>query len=346
MKKVAVIGHFAFGKEFLDGQTVKTKITTQELERQLGSGQVLKFDTHGGRLSSLLKAPFQVFSALQKSENVLIFPAHNGLRIIAPLLYLLNGLFHRKLHYAVIGGWLPKFLQTRAGLAKRLKAFTGIYVETSTMKKALDSMGFENVYVMPNCKSLQLLQPEELPVQEKPYKLCTFSRVMREKGMEDAVNAVKAVNEAAGETVVTLDIYGPVDAGQTQWFEDLQKSFPAYVRYGGTVPFDRSVAVLKDYFALLFPTFYDGEGFAGTLLDAMASGTPVIASDWKYNAEIVKEGCTGVLFPANDVDALVQRLQLALSNVQKWNNMRVACLEEAKKYQPREVVAILISNME
>ena len=63
MKKAAVIGHFAFGLEFLDGQTVKTKIVTEELERQFGKDQVLKFDTHGGR-KTIFKAPFQVLSAL------------------------------------------------------------------------------------------------------------------------------------------------------------------------------------------------------------------------------------------------------------------------------------------
>ena len=32
MKKVAVIGHFAYGLECLDGQTIKTKIVTEELQ--------------------------------------------------------------------------------------------------------------------------------------------------------------------------------------------------------------------------------------------------------------------------------------------------------------------------
>ena len=46
MKKVTVIGHFAFGKEFLDGQTVKTKVLSQALCSYFGDDQVLKVDTH------------------------------------------------------------------------------------------------------------------------------------------------------------------------------------------------------------------------------------------------------------------------------------------------------------
>jgi len=44
-----------------------------------------------------------------------------------------------------------------------------------------------------------------------PYKLCTFSRVLKEKGIEDAINAVIKVNTDCGREVCTLDIYGQID---------------------------------------------------------------------------------------------------------------------------------------
>ena len=194
--RVAVIGHFAFGKECLDGQTVKTKIVTDELCKQIGNDDVLKFDTAGGK-SILLKAPFQCLKALKTAKNVIIFPAHNGLRVYAPLLSVFRKFFkNRKLHYVVIGGWLPEFLKTRKSLAKRLKRFDGIYVETNTMKRALEEQGFKNIVIMPNCKDLKILKPEELvyPAGE-PYKLCTFSRVMKEKGIEDAIAAIESINK-------------------------------------------------------------------------------------------------------------------------------------------------------
>ena len=195
MKKITVIGHFGFGLNFLDGQTVKTKILTEEFERRFGESAVGKMDTHGGK-KKLLAMPFMVRKALKDSENVMILPAHNGIRIIAPLLVFFNRFHKRKLHYSVIGGWLPDFLEKRKWLAKKLKKFDYIYVETSTMKKALEKQGFTNVSVVPNCKKLTPLTPDELVYPDgEPYKLCTFSRVMKEKGIEDAVNAVKAVNE-------------------------------------------------------------------------------------------------------------------------------------------------------
>ena len=341
IKKVTVIGHFAFGKDLLNGQTVKTKILAQELERQLGEGEVQKIDTHGGK-KALPKLFFQAISALKHSKNVVILPAHNGIRFFVPVLRFFNRFYKRKLFYVVIGGWLPKFLEDKKKLKKQLQVFDGIFVETQTMQNALCKMGFANISVMPNCKRLEILLEEDLVYpQSEPYPLCTFSRVMKEKGIEDAVQAVKGVNEKFGRIVYTLDIYGQVDDEQTEWFERLQKDFPEYIRYGGLVDFDKSVEVLKNYFALLFPTYYEGEGFAGTLLDALASGVPVIASDWKYNAEIVIEGKTGLLYRTKDVKNLINSLIIIYEQKNNWLDMKKNCLKEAENYLPSVVLTEL-----
>lgn len=93
----------------------------------------------------------------------------------------------------------------------------------------------------------------------------------------------------------------------------MQKRFPSYIRYGGLVPFDKSVNVLKDYLALLFPIYYEGEGFAGTLIDAYFAGVPVIAPDWKYNAELVNE-YVGFVYPTGDQLTFVNILKASAIN--------------------------------
>ncbi len=344
--KVSVLGHFGGGENLLNGQTVKTKIITEELQRSFGREQVLKIDTHGG-WKTLVKAPFQTISALKNSRNILIFPAQNGLRIYAPLLSFFRHFFKgRKLHYVVIGGWLPQFLTKRKGLAKALKNFDGIYVETGTMKSALEARGFENVFVMPNCKKLTVLSENELVYpQGVPYKLCTFSRVMREKGIEDVVKTVTEVNQSFGCTVFSLDIYGQVDENQTEWFGALQKTFPDYIRYGGLVSFDKSVETLKEYFVLLFPTYYEGEGFAGTLIDAYSAGVPVIASDWKYNTELVNEN-VGYVYKTRDNVALSKLLSAVVTDPTMILKKKKSCLYEAEKYKIEKAIGVLLDRIE
>lgn len=341
MKKVCIIGHFANGQNLLNGQTVKTKIVTKEIIRNLGRSEVSCIDTHGG-LSALRNVIKQSIKALKYHKNVIIMPAENGLRIFAPLLVILNVTFHRRLHYVVIGGWLPQFLKNRKCLNFFLKKFDHIYVEASAMKVQLEKKGFKNIFVIPNCKELAILKNEELVYDEtEPYRLCTFSRVMKEKGIEDAVNAVKKINKLENRAVFILDIYGQVDKNQREWFERLQSTFPDFIRYGGLIPYDKSTDVLKEYFALLFPTYYDGEGFAGTLIDAMAAGVPVIASDWKYNKDIVEDWKTGIIMK----NSLDNELLNILKQKEQWMRMKKICVLEARKYLPAIALQPLIENL-
>ena len=337
--KVSVLGHFGEGMNLLNGQTVKTKIVTEELQKQLGAEQVIKFDTHGG-WKTLFKAPIQAFLALKKSSNVLIFPAHNGLRIYAPLLSFLRCFFkNRKIHYAVIGGWLPEFLKKRGFLKRCLKKFDGIYVETNTMKNALDAMGFKNVSIVPNCKNLGILSSEKLVYSKnKPYRLCTFSRVMKEKGIETATNAIRRVNAKLGYIAYSLDIYGQVDREQTEWFEELKKNFPEYISYCGSVDASASVEVLKDYFALLFPTHFYTEGIPGTVIDAYAAGLPVISARWESYSDVIDEGATGISYGFDDTDAFEKILESVVDNEDILLSMKEKCIEKARDYLPSNAV--------
>ena len=346
MKTVCIIGHFGFGETLLNGQTVKTKVLANAAAGALGEEELLFLDTHGGK-KALLKLPLLCFDRMRRCRNIVIMPAQNGLRIITPLLTVYNLFFRRQLHYVVIGGWLDSFLKNRGLLTWMLKQFHGIYVETGGMKAALEAMGFANVYVMPNCKDLVPLKKQELVLPEaEPYRLCTFSRVMKEKGIEEAVEAVKAVNARLGHSVYTLDIYGQVEPSQKAWFEQLVDSFPEEITYAGSVPFAESVGTLKKYFALLFPTYYQGEGFAGTLIDAFFAGVPVVASRWKYNEEIVTEGLVGTFVPPRDAEALAQRLLEIQTAPESWNAMKENCLLRAAEYAPETVSRVLLDRLQ
>lgn len=345
MKKICIIGHFGFGQNLLNGQTIKTKIITSEIEKKFGNDNVVLLDLAGG-IKKIPKLLCEIPRILHKCDDVVIMPVENGLRFLTPVLVFWNKFFKKKLHYVVIGGWLPEFLSDKNRLIAGLKKFCGIYVETNTMKQALNKLGLKNLFIMPNCKKLTVLSENELVYpQGAPYKLCTFSRVMKEKGIEDAVQAVMKVNADLGYQAYSLDIYGQIDSEQTDWFENLQKKFPAYIRYGGLVPFNKSVETLKGYFALLFPTYYEGEGFAGTLIDAFSAGIPVIASDWKYNTEIVNEN-VGFVYKTGVQSEFAELLKLAATNPAKFLNMKKFCLREAEKYKIDTAVKVLLNQIE
>lgn len=344
MKKVCIIGHFGNGKKLLNGQTVKTKIITDELICSFGNDQVVMIDTHGGA-KALPRCILNIIREIKICENIVIMPAQNGLKILAPLISIINKIYHRKLHYIVVGGWLPDFILNHQNVSRVLKKFDAIYVETNAMLQNLSKSGFKNVLVIPNCKPLKILKESELVYSSlKPYKLCTFSRVMKEKGVEDAVIAVKNINERFGCIVFELDIYGQVELSQIEWFNHLLETFPSYIKYRDAIDFEKSTDVLKNYYALLFPTFYEGEGFAGTLIDAFAAGVPVVCSDWKYNCEIVNSK-VGEIHKHNDTDDLERVLSRIANENQTWNLKKKNCLNRAIEYLPSNALKVFISRL-
>lgn len=334
MIKIGICGHFGGDKIFLDGQTIKTKIITQELKKVYSIKNV---DTFNGKKRMLIIL-FSLLKLLSQCENIIILPAHNSLKIFAPFLVFFNKIFKKKLHYVVIGGWLSKYLENKKSLKNRLKKFDYIYVETSTMKKALENQGFKNIIIMPNCKDLKILKEDELTYNvNKPYKLCTFSRVVQEKGIEDAVEAVKNINESSKEIIYTLDIYGQIDEDYKEKFKKLVKEFPEYIKYKGLVPFDKTVDVLKEYFVLLFPTHFYTEGIPGTIIDAYAAGVPVISSRWESFNDVVDD-TVGIGYQFNDIKALINILNILKNDPDKIFIMKKECLKRAEDFSSKKIV--------
>lgn len=344
-KGICIVGHFGEELNLLNGQTVKTKIVTKEIENIFGS-MVYKVDTHGGA-KAVPRLLLKLWQSLCKSKDIVIFLSDNGLRFIVPILRWMNilAIGKRRFHYVVIGGYIQDYLPSHPHVLKILQTYDGIYVETIPMQKAMEKLGFDNVIVMPNCKDLKIATMTK-EFQAPPFHFCTFSRVMKSKGIDEAAQAIEMVNKRAGEDICRLDIYGQIEETEKDWFDNLLQTTADTVQYKGVVPFADSVTVLCNYYALLFPTYYEGEGFAGTLIDAFAAGVPVIASDWRYNASIVKDGKTGRVFKTNNIDELANAIEFACKNTTIWNEMKQSCLNEALNYQPEIVVQPLIKALQ
>lgn len=170
------------------------------------------------------------------------------------------------------------------------------------MKGRLEKQGIENCEVMPNFKRLSIASIDISKQKfSEPYRFCIFSRVMREKGIEDAIDAIESINEEAGKEICSLDIYGRIDDGYVERFEKVLKQVTNAIQYKGMVPYDKSVDAIKDYYALLFPTYWKGEGFPGTIVDAFSAGLPVIATNWNCNGEIVSDRVNGILYPNEEI---------------------------------------------
>ncbi len=346
MYKVGICGHFGFGKQLVNGQTDKTNAVYKALSKALGSGSVKALDTCGWQKNPL-KMLLGCRRLLEECENVIMMPSRGGFKVFPAVFQMLNKGLNRRLHYVVVGGWLAKALEENPRLIPPIKRLNRVYAELEPMVQELRRLGVENAVYMQNFRETNALSVSQLVYPGgEPLRLCTYSRVMRDKGIEEAVEAVRSANIRLGRTAYTLDIYGKVEPEYSKRFEELCSGFEPYISYKGFIATADSTQQLKTYFALLFPTVYKGEGFAGTIVDAFAAGVPVFATDWKYNAQIIRNGVDGIVYDRSREGMLAEILVQAAQAPQAINSMKRACLERAAHFEADEAAKILLKELE
>lgn len=168
---------------------------------------------------------------------------------------------------------------------------------------------------------------------------------MKEKGVEDAIEAIETINKEAGKDIYILEIYGHVDEGYVARFEEILQTFTKAIQYKGMIQYDKSAEAIKDYYALLFSTCWKREGFPGTIVNAFSAGLPVIATDLNCNSEIVTNKANGILYPNEDIMNLKDAIEYLIKDTENIQTMKMNCISTAKKYQPDIYVDVIVNRI-
>ena len=343
MKKIGMIGQFSLNNKSKIGQATKTITIYNELKNQFVDKELMFVDTSDWKKNFVLVL-FHIIIVLFRCKNVVLAISQQSLEKVYTFISLFNFFLKRRLHYIVIGGDLVELINKRTILIKKLGTINQIYVETETMAKGLKNLGLQNVVVLYNTKKVEPIS-EIISSSDKPYKLCTFSRVIEEKGILDAISVVGKINQEIGDKYCILDIFGPIGKEFEKVFRRAVYENSEFVTYKGVVPLEECVSVLKSYYLLLFPTKFKGEGFPGMLIDSYAAGVPIISSNWKYSTDLIDIGKTGFVFESGNMDEFKKILINALRNHKKIEQMRYLCIEKARQYLPSESISILIKQL-
>ena len=341
-KAIALIGHMGRGNPSLDGQTLRTKLVLAELEKRAVL-PVIAVDT-GWFSRRPLQVLYKTFRAFQQANIVLIMPGERGLQILLPFYQMLDSIYGRPIHYLVVGGWLPDFVHDRPKTVARLQKVDGIYVQSTRMVASLQAAGLSNVRFLPNFKNFRGPVTARAATHDQ-LSLVFLSRVIPDKGVEHCFEALRILSERNRNMKVRLDLWGAIPDQYKEWFENLlQRDVPG-VQYKGPLEPELVVDRLSQYDAMLFPTWYRGEGFPGVIIDAYAAGIPVIASDWHDNAEFVTNLQTGVIFKTGSVDQLVTSISRLLEQPELLAHMKHAAAKAAQNYHVDLVLPPLLRQL-
>lgn len=141
-----------------------------------------------------------------------------------------------------------------------------------------------------------------VPRHEGSVRIGFVGRLIQNKGPQYLVEALPALFERHPQTELWFVGDGPLRASLEQRCNELGVS--GQVRFFGTR--EDVDDILRQCDIFVRPSLM--EGLSLTILEAMATGLPVIATDVGGTKEAVDEGRTGLLVPPSDVPALADAL--------------------------------------
>ena len=188
--------------------------------------------------------------------------------------------------------------------------------------------------VVPNGVDVDLFggaRPAELP----PGRRILFvNRLEPRKGFAVAVRAFVLLAEEVPDAILVVAGDGPERSAA----EELPAALRDRVLMLGTVSHDR----LPPYHAaadLFIGPAVGGESFGIVLVEAMAAGLPVVASDIPGYREVVRDGTDGLLVPPKDPAALASSVRRILADPRLANRLRTEALASAERYRWEVVTA-------
>ena len=201
------------------------------------------------------------------------------------------------------GGWLKKFVL--ALYKPALKGARAVFFENAGNRDTLAATG-----VVPKGRDVVLngagVNLKDYPYQSYPQEgavsFLFVGRVMHEKGVDELFAAAKRMKQEYGDDV-EFHIVGSFEEGYKPLMDELEQA--------GVVKYHGYQSDMKRFYAMascvVLPSYH--EGMSNVLLEAAASGRPLITSDIPGCREAVENGVSGYLCPARDADALYEAMR-------------------------------------
>ncbi|RPF71172.1 glycosyltransferase family 4 protein [Aurantiacibacter spongiae] len=184
----------------------------------------------------------------------------------------------------------------------------------------------------------------QAPLPEGPPTFLMVGRLMRDKGVHEYIAAARAISADRPDARFLL-LGRPEPANPTGLSpEDL-----ARLRAEGIVTLLDEVRDVRPVLArshvFVLPSFYR-EGLPRTILEALATGRPVITTDMPGCRDAIEPGENGLLVPPRDARALERAMQTLMDDPARVARMGDAARRTAvERYDVAIVNALLLREM-
>ncbi|MGQ0763394.1 MAG: glycosyltransferase family 4 protein [Acidobacteriota bacterium] len=153
------------------------------------------------------------------------------------------------------------------------------------------------------------------PHGRQPNKVIAVGRLSKEKGFSYLLQAMHRLVTSGMD--LELELVGDGEKAAALKTLTAQLEMMDRVRFRGWLKFNEVRTAISQATVLVHPSDGLGDGLPNVIREAMALGTPVVASDIAGIHEALDDGRCGLLVPSRDVQALANAIQTILSDAEK-----------------------------
>jgi len=154
-------------------------------------------------------------------------------------------------------------------------------------------------------------------------KLLTIGRLTEKKGHEYAIRAVSKLIKKYKNIEYIIAGDGPLRSKLENLV--LELGMGSYIKFIGEVEQNEVVKLYQLAHIFILPSITasngDQEGIPVVLMEAQATGLPIISTYHTGIPEVILEGKSGFLVPEKDVEALVKKLEYLIEHPELWSKM-------------------------
>ena len=186
---------------------------------------------------------------------------------------------------------------------------------------------------------------KSLGISADAYVVLFVGRLQLDKGLVEFVEAAREVDKKRND--ITFVMVGALDPGNKRSLSKTVfaewKSEGKVILTGRREDVPRLMAMAN---VIITPTYYR-EGLPRTLLEAAATGLPLIGTDMPGVREAIDDGVNGTLIPTRDSKALASAVETLADDRDKSERYGAASLERARsEFDHRQVVGEYIKMYE
>lgn len=253
-----------------------------------------------------------------KIDIVYIQLSQNKLGFLRDYIYILAAkIFRKKILYHLHGGYFKKFYEESGSILKyfikfSLKNCSGVIVLGQSLIHIFkDLVPGDRIFVVENGISQHVIDKNKFKDRYETHniKVIYLGTLVESKGVLDILHAIPLIVEKCNNVeFIFVGSWQNIEEKNRALTYIRSQGIEGYVNFLGNKTGLEKEEILNNAHIFVLPTYYIFEGQPLVLIEAMASGLPIITTNQGCITEMIEDGYNGFIVKQRDINQIADKI--------------------------------------